>query len=304
MFQKMSDKADRIYYAIFLLTTYVSHRNLNERLQYLGVDFLEMSYMFHPREREHYGHVYSEISFVLKELKSLTSGIVVQGILSAESKQLFDTEIDHFLSTLSTYVAEVNTHYAKEHGIVSPLFDQDFFGDNLDFLGLASSSLQSRTEDEPLKTSGKDLNSLTSKFSGKDLGSLRSFPENSKDPQKMSDRMSDKNDKDLGSPKSFPEIKKLNSIRHSSDNSQNKTTNSIGHSKGHKNVIDKDNRKKVILRYIQSKADVRLSDILIFVGNCSEKTIQRELNDLIEGGFIRKQGERRWSRYFFLKDIE
>jgi hypothetical protein len=131
-FTKMTDKADRIYNAVFLLTKYVSHKNMTDRLQYLGIDFLEMSYMLHPREYEHHEHVSSELTFVLKELKALTAGIVIQGILNPDSKNLFDREIDMFVHSLNEYVKTYAEYYKKENGIVSPVFDTDFFGSMID----------------------------------------------------------------------------------------------------------------------------------------------------------------------------
>ena len=41
-----------------------------------------------------------------------------------------------------------------------------------------------------------------------------------------------------------------------------------------------------------------IRDIASFVIGCSEKTVQRELASLISDGLIKKEGEKRWSRYF------
>ena len=38
-------------------------------------------------------------------------------------------------------------------------------------------------------------------------------------------------------------------------------------------------------------------DIAQTIRDCSEKTIQRELIALIQGGIVKKTGERRWSKY-------
>ncbi len=272
IFYQMTDKADRIYNAVFLLTKYVSHKNMTDRLQYLGVDFLEMSYMLHPREYEHHDHVTSELSYVLKELKALTSGIVTQGILNPESKQLFDREIDLFIETIQNYTATYADYYKKENGIISPIFDEGFFGSKIDFLGLAPAPIDSKKMDQ--KMSDKKPTS----------------------PQIESGR-EEKPQLSIGHPKGHINQQTF-SLSHADLTDKN---NSIGHSK---NVVNKNLRKNKIIQFIKSKDQARLSDILNHIGDCSEKTIQRELNDLIEGGYLKKQGDRRWSTYFFLKDME
>lgn len=67
---------------------------------------------------------------------------------------------------------------------------------------------------------------------------------------------------------------------------------------------DKSDRKDKIFKLIKSKKDllngqegVSIKDISSSFTDCSEKTIQRELNDLVQKGQIRKTGEKRWSRY-------
>lgn len=63
---------------------------------------------------------------------------------------------------------------------------------------------------------------------------------------------------------------------------------------GHKR---KDLRKNTILDFIKGHNDVSIKDIVPNIIGCSEKTIQRELIQLINVGKIKKTGERRWSKY-------
>jgi DeoR/GlpR family transcriptional regulator of sugar metabolism len=46
-----------------------------------------------------------------------------------------------------------------------------------------------------------------------------------------------------------------------------------------------------------SKKDVSIKDISLVLTDCSEKTIQRELNSLVLKGQLKKTGAKRWSRY-------
>lgn len=75
--------------------------------------------------------------------------------------------------------------------------------------------------------------------------------------------------------------------------------NSKGHIKGQKTITAKQQeRASAILQFVRKNRGVSVSDIAAVVKGYSEKTIQRELVGLIEQGFVRKQGERRWSLYF------
>jgi len=57
------------------------------------------------------------------------------------------------------------------------------------------------------------------------------------------------------------------------------------------------NRRNNILRLIKDKKEVMIKDISQIISDCSEKTIQRELNALVSEGVLKKIGNKRWSRY-------
>jgi hypothetical protein len=84
----------------------------------------------------------------------------------------------------------------------------------------------------------------------------------------------------------------------------NKTSNGVLYK--HLPSIDykkvKSERSEKIISIIKDKANsfndgASIKDISSSFIDCSEKTIQRELNDLIEKGQIKKIGDKRWSRY-------
>ncbi len=56
-------------------------------------------------------------------------------------------------------------------------------------------------------------------------------------------------------------------------------------------------RRSRILEIIKDKGEATIKDISEQVTDCSEKTIQRELIDLIKDNSIVRKGERRWSKY-------
>jgi len=65
-----------------------------------------------------------------------------------------------------------------------------------------------------------------------------------------------------------------------------------------KTVKDKNNRQDVILGMLKGGAKLTVKDFAQNIKGCSEKTIQRELINMVSMGLLKKEGERRWSRYF------
>lgn len=72
---------------------------------------------------------------------------------------------------------------------------------------------------------------------------------------------------------------------------------SKGHSTQHKGNSP---RGTEILAFIKKQGEASIRDIAAVIKDCSEKTIQRELNALIEEGVLKREGERRWSRYIYI----
>ncbi|MDO8231905.1 MAG: DeoR family transcriptional regulator [bacterium] len=56
-------------------------------------------------------------------------------------------------------------------------------------------------------------------------------------------------------------------------------------------------RREAIMSVIKNKGSASIKDISTLIRDVSEKTIQRELSSLVDGGLIVKRGERRWSTY-------
>src|ERR1035437_1265085 len=67
------------------------------------------------------------------------------------------------------------------------------------------------------------------------------------------------------------------------------------------NAFPKDNqkngRKISIMELLKKQPNLTIKDITKVISNCSTKTVQRELSDLVHAGMVNKEGDRRWSRY-------
>ncbi len=62
-------------------------------------------------------------------------------------------------------------------------------------------------------------------------------------------------------------------------------------------------RKDKILSFINDRKSAVIKDITTLFPDVSEKTIQRELNTLIETGKITKRGDKRWSIYMAVNSL-
>ncbi len=110
-------------------------------------------------------------------------------------------------------------------------------------------------------------------------------------------------------------VREQNSISRVATNDRPKASRSIGSSrpsrvnipKGdissdahmvYSQLVDRSVRIKTVL---EAKPESTIKDIAEVITDVSEKTIQRELNSLIEKGQVIRQGERRWSKYSLTK---
>lgn len=59
----------------------------------------------------------------------------------------------------------------------------------------------------------------------------------------------------------------------------------------------KNSRQGTILGLLKKKKEIMVKDVVPLIEGVSEKTIQRELLALVSKGILRKEGEKRWSRY-------
>jgi len=64
-----------------------------------------------------------------------------------------------------------------------------------------------------------------------------------------------------------------------------------------KKLKDKSNRQDIILNMLKGGLQLTIKDFAKNIKDCSEKTIQRELILLVSRGVIKREGERRWSKY-------
>ncbi len=74
---------------------------------------------------------------------------------------------------------------------------------------------------------------------------------------------------------------------------------SIKDNKIHSSSSDKKKgRRDSVINVLNKSQGIDIKGFSLAISDCSEKTIQRELTLMLNEGLIRKEGERRWSRYY------
>ncbi len=66
-------------------------------------------------------------------------------------------------------------------------------------------------------------------------------------------------------------------------------------------TIEQQERQRSIINIIKDKKKMTSKELMSFMTECSEKSIQRDLSALVADGVLKKVGEKRWSTYIFVQ---
>lgn len=69
-----------------------------------------------------------------------------------------------------------------------------------------------------------------------------------------------------------------------------------------KSLSQADKRKEKIFQIIKDKKQVTVGDVSAVFNECSEKTIQRDLLEMVKRGILTKQGDKRWRTYILKRE--
>jgi hypothetical protein len=196
----------------------------------------------------------------------------------------------YFLNQNSTDRGLVSDKILKKVAHITSLLEVCFTG------GLISEMNHSILRDEYFKlkevltnfqlTEGVESFLLPSQFFGPELTAIENLDEKKlslKDTVSMS-LMNNKKDRKLAT-------KQVDVLEDKKDKSTNPRKS------------NKDARQELILKVIKDGVEYTIKDIISDVSiidpqvDCSNKTIQRDLLELVSNGALAKTGERRWSRY-------
>lgn len=102
---------------------------------------------------------------------------------------------------------------------------------------------------------------------------------------------------DPSSLSSFDSYKDRDSKESLSSDDKTPTKKPHGRPSSYAGNVAKNERRAAIFNLLREKKQISVRDLANVVNDCSEKTLQRELLQLVEEGILNKEGERRWSRY-------
>lgn len=80
-------------------------------------------------------------------------------------------------------------------------------------------------------------------------------------------------------------------------NKESSTAKNVDKTVVYENKNTKKDRQDSIIGLLRTQSGLTIKDFVKVIKDCSEKTIQRELTNLVEKGLVKKSGERRWSTY-------
>ena len=102
----------------------------------------------------------------------------------------------------------------------------------------------------------------------------------------------------------------FNTMSFINNNSPLANNNNFNHTRNTTSLSDREDRNKRIVSIIkdkivfpENKDGVSIKDISLAFTDCSEKTIQRDLNTLVSKGELKKIGSKRWSRYAIVSSM-
>ncbi|NCN08031.1 hypothetical protein GW944_00480, partial [Candidatus Parcubacteria bacterium] len=96
----------------------------------------------------------------------------------------------------------------------------------------------------------------------------------------------------------LPDVSEVNNRQENSYKPANSTEKKTKDLKNFGAVsVKKNSRQSIIINVLKRKKEIMIKDISPLIDGCSEKTIQRELLAMVNSGILKKEGEKRWSRY-------
>ncbi len=97
-------------------------------------------------------------------------------------------------------------------------------------------------------------------------------------------------------PRRIPNLTEASAI-HTAPHSLQKKEEHIGQNKGQETVIKNERSSSILDLLKKTSRALSIKDISVHIRGVGEKTIQRELSALVAAGVLKREGERRWSRY-------
>ena len=256
-------KTEKLTKAVYMITDFFDNKeSLKWRLRDRSTSFLSFISTVVHRKGKHSGE---ELGALIEELFTLLElGRSVQ-LISFMNFSILREEYRLLLNAF--YVQLENRGYINDFE-----FPERFFSIDL---------LTNGTKKE------REGNKKTAEYNG-----LKNTPKNNELLVKNKTSLPSSEDRLTSEPTTHLGENKKTSLHHPVNQIENKGfyENKIYSTK-------KDLRREIILKILRTKGEITINDISYLIEGVGEKTIQRELLSLVDEGIVKREGERRWSKY-------
>jgi len=280
-------KSERILAALYLVSDLLSDSEpLKWTLRERGAEIHSLSFLMNTGDPTQKNVALQNLFLAITETVSYLRVGLLSGLISQMNFDLLDQELLLLVDTLNERAQEDR----RAHGYV---LSQTFFDTtgvaeqilskyikNNNGQGLGSSSYMNNPLSIKKDTIGQNLNRA-----GQSINT------------KNEDKNSVLQSKNSEQPKSLVDSKSgFSSVDKAVQGNEIKGQN-IGQNGVSPVEVKKDNRRVKILELVSKKSGLTIKDFSEVIKDCSEKTIQRELVELVDQGVLVRFGERRWSTY-------
>lgn len=264
-------KTERVVSALYVVTGLFPEAEplkwgIRESGTLLLKNTLASRYSATTNSREFLSDIFAEMA----HLHSLLDIAHVADLLSGMNFLLLKKELESVLGIIEGKWRTSNVP------VSSPLLEESFFGIPTDIF---SSAQEGKNEATPLSSS------VTQKFEENSalhaFGAFERFKRGQKDIHKGQAETTD------------------NVLNRSSGAAVSKTRMTSVRMSGARLLPNqaKEGRRRSILDVLRQQKDATIKDFSSVVNGCSEKTIQRLLIAMVRDGVLKREGDRRWSRY-------
>lgn len=272
-------KSERILAALYLVSDLLSDSEpLKWTLRERGADIHSLSFLMNTGDPTQKNVALQNLFLSITETVSYLRVGLLSGLITQMNFDLLDQELMLLVDTLNDRAQEERRAYGY-------VLSETFF----DTTGVAEQVLSKFSKNNRGQNTLRNGYLNQTPLSQKDsyaIGQSKAF---GKGGQNADTGSAQKNTKDVA----------INGSSSFSTESPGVVNN--GQSQGSLSVspveVKKDNRRAKILDLVSKRSGLTIKDFADVIKDCSEKTIQRELVELVEQGVLVRQGERRWSTY-------
>ncbi len=272
-------KTERIATAIYLITNYFDRDEpLKMSLRKIANTVLKNVLSYNKGDLLERGVLLKKINDDFLEIISYFEIALVAGILSENNYQIIASEVKKVI----LQIEEITRTEKQDYFIES-----EFFNVNLPKL-------------DPRQEAGKifpvDKNKIEKSFPQNNFGQRGNITPHTQQPQQAQQIHKGQSFSPMSFKGTKDDFMSFMNKGLADKKTKGTATGVSGENKGHAESKNLE-RRSMIIEEIKIKGEVTIKDISEKIHGVSEKTIQRELLKLVEENVLKKEGERRWSKY-------